>query len=437
MLRPERLVAVVSLPDGVVINKWFRGAAPRYVKGGWLVFRQPGELDGYPDHTLYAAPFDVDRLDVTGQPRALQEEVLYNEGGSEASAFDVAVESGALLYVPPRPRVEAAELVWLDRQGQPKPLGFGRQDFLNPTLDPEERRVAVQILKGQQGSLQVYNLAPPSSIPLAPSHNVRGQMAWSRNGKWLLFPSRLPQGVPRLHRVPATGGAPEQLGSPAGDQGYDNSPSVLDNDVLFHRQIAGGLVALFKVSLNPPWNAEKYLSGSGAFQLANPRIHPRGLFVAYESTKYGADTQVRLCLYNTPERCVEFSGTKPEWSPDGSALYYRAEGAVLRVPVSPQSVDKLPELGTAQQVLDLNRLGADPEFNYAVYGPSRDGQRFLAVKRPKPPREEDQLFYVSNWIETLPREMPGWLVMNAAHVGMLAVILAVIFGGLYLYLRKR
>src|SRR4029450_7777060 len=58
MLLPDRELAVVSLVDGTITRRLFRGirnSTPRYVKGGWLVFRRVGTADR-PSYSLYAAP---------------------------------------------------------------------------------------------------------------------------------------------------------------------------------------------------------------------------------------------------------------------------------------------------------------------------------------------------------------------------------------------
>ena len=105
MLLGERKIAIVSLQTGEIIRRLFEGATPQYTQDGFLVFRS-GEI-------LYSAPFDVERLDVTGAPLPVLTGVSYNGGGSETSAFGVS-RTGALVYVPPIPAAEDAELVWLD-----------------------------------------------------------------------------------------------------------------------------------------------------------------------------------------------------------------------------------------------------------------------------------------------------------------------------------
>ena len=207
-----------------------------------------------------------------------------------------------------------------------------------------------------------------------------------------------------MHRVPVTGGEAEELASTAEDKRYDQWPSVSGSDVLFLRQV-GGSHEIWKVSLNPPWHPVRFLGGP--INVTDSRIHPNGLYVAYVSNEVDKlAKQVMLRSYKTPDlyHMRVSPGVAPDWSPDGGTLYYRKARAVWRVRVIPGSGDQSPQLGTPEQVLDLSKLG-DAEFAIGVVGPSPDGQRFLAVKKPRSSREGNQLVYVPTWAEWVAREM--------------------------------
>jgi Tol biopolymer transport system component len=119
------------------------------VDGGWLVFRRSTRL--------YAAPFDVDQLDMTGEARPVFADVSFNDAGSQTSAFALS-RTGALVYVPaPQPR-EAAQLTWIDRRGREEPAAGERQDYSWPTLDPRGERIAVHITRSDQTDLWVYDI---------------------------------------------------------------------------------------------------------------------------------------------------------------------------------------------------------------------------------------------------------------------------------------
>ncbi len=150
-VQEEPTLAIVSLTTGEVIRRWTIGSSPQYadVDGGWLVFRRSTRL--------YAAPFDLDRLDMTGEARPVFADVSFNEAGSQTSAFALS-RTGALVYVPPPPPREAAQLTWLDSRGGEEPAAGDKQDYSWPTLDPRGERIAVHITRSDQTDLWVYDI---------------------------------------------------------------------------------------------------------------------------------------------------------------------------------------------------------------------------------------------------------------------------------------
>jgi hypothetical protein len=231
MRLPDREVVVVSLADGTVIRELAPGTYPRYLPEGWVVFRRASRL--------YAAPFDLQTLALSGEPRAVFEGVPFNPGGSETSSFDLSA-TGDLFYTPPLPRVEAAQLSWLTRAGGLEPVAELRQDYDRPLLDPEGRRIAVSIAKGGDSDLWVYEIASKTWAQLTHGLTTFDYLVWSPDGKWIVFSSKTTPS-PRLYRVASSGGEPLELTSTA-EYGafkvaYDVATSVYGNTVVFYRQV--------------------------------------------------------------------------------------------------------------------------------------------------------------------------------------------------------
>jgi serine/threonine-protein kinase len=96
------------------------GANARYVATGHLLYMKSG--------TLMAVPFDVAKLQVTGDPVALLEDVMQavntpNSNDETGAGQFVVSSSGTLAYVPGglHPNRDSA-LVWVDRKGKAQPL---------------------------------------------------------------------------------------------------------------------------------------------------------------------------------------------------------------------------------------------------------------------------------------------------------------------------
>ena len=127
-------ISLVSLQTGE-IRTLIDGSTPRYVDEGFLVFRKL--------ETLYAVPFDLKGLNVAGDPQSVEDGVSFNPGNG-ASAFDIS-RGGTLVYVPAPAIAPDAALVWVDRQGQTKPVVGDPRPFRRASLDPTGRRIAVHV----------------------------------------------------------------------------------------------------------------------------------------------------------------------------------------------------------------------------------------------------------------------------------------------------
>ena len=79
-------IAVLDLATGEQ-EVLLPGSYPRYVPTGHIVYGADG--------TLYAVPFDLDRLEVTGSPVPLLEDVV--TGGAGVAHFSLSAD-GALVY---------------------------------------------------------------------------------------------------------------------------------------------------------------------------------------------------------------------------------------------------------------------------------------------------------------------------------------------------
>ena len=92
----------------------------RYIQTGYLVY---GRHDG---QTLFAVPFDLESLDVTGDPVPVLEPVTVYDGG--ATQFAVA-QNGTALYVPSTVTGER-ELVELGTDGSEQVLPIAAGDLV-------------------------------------------------------------------------------------------------------------------------------------------------------------------------------------------------------------------------------------------------------------------------------------------------------------------
>lgn len=134
-----------------------------------------------------------------------------------------------------------------------------------------------------------------------------------------------------------------------------------------------------------------------------PSLSPDERFMAYVSDESGRREVYVRDMTGSGRRVSVSSegGDEPVWSPRGNEIFYRRGAQMIAVPVDAK--DDLT-LG-APSVLFNVPFDVDPFNSDATnYDVTKDGQRFLMVRRASDPRRADQqLNVVVNWSEELKR----------------------------------
>jgi serine/threonine-protein kinase len=152
----------------------------RYLRSGHLLYVHDG--------TLFAVPFDVDRLAVTGAPVPVVEGATTNVNGGGAQ-FAVS-DGGTLVYVAGRDTAGVAPIRWLDRAGKTSLLRSNPSDWTNPSFSPDGRKLAVDIFDGTQTDVWIYEWERDtlSRLTFDPADDVRP--VWTSDGRRIVFGSR-------------------------------------------------------------------------------------------------------------------------------------------------------------------------------------------------------------------------------------------------------
>src|SRR5207244_3441159 len=131
--RTDVHIVVQSLKTGerrVLIRGGDAKDQARYVPTGYLVYSQNG--------TLLAAPFDTRRLELTGTPMPVVEDIAKDISGQFSFS-----RLGSLVYIPRAPRGGSRTLVWVDRKGVAQSLPVPPHRYWQPRFSPDGRRLAV------------------------------------------------------------------------------------------------------------------------------------------------------------------------------------------------------------------------------------------------------------------------------------------------------
>jgi Tol biopolymer transport system component len=377
----EAQIVVQLLESGERKILWTGGSDARYVPTGHLVYAL--------EDVLFAVPFDLANLEVTGGPVPIVEDVM-TAAGTGAAQFSFS-DTGSLVYVPEdSEQAPVRTLVWVSRQGAATPLTETRRAYRHPRISPDGERLAVTI----QGDIWVLELARDTLTRLTFEGGYRP--IWTPDGETVTFGSGPSAGTGlNIFSKPVDGSAEaEQLTS---SEAIPSSWSP-DGKMLVFRETtgrgSGRNVGVLRLDGEP-----EIVLGT-EFRELHPVLSPDGRWLAYTSDESGR-TEVYVQPFPEPgEKSLVSTegGSEPMWNPHGGELFYRNGDGMWSVAVSTE-----PAFRAAKPVLLFEgEFELDPwSSNYDV---APDGRRFVMIRRGED--ADQQLNVVLNWFEELKRLVP-------------------------------
>jgi len=158
------------------------GTFPHYISSGphgHLLFSRAA--------TLFATPFDAERLEVIGEPTAVLEGV--RSGGLNGSAQYAVSTSGTLIYARGGSFGSKLALTRADRSGVTTMLSADPAEFSDPHLSPDETLLAVTIGVGTGRNVHVFDLERGTMSRLTFDGIVNLSPIWSPDGQRIAFTS--------------------------------------------------------------------------------------------------------------------------------------------------------------------------------------------------------------------------------------------------------
>jgi eukaryotic-like serine/threonine-protein kinase len=405
-------VAVRSLATGEQKVLLTGAADARYAPSGHIVFMRNG--------TLMGVAFDLERLEVTGEPVALIEEVMHavnsaSIGTDSGAGQFVIAPQGTLVHatggIVPQPR---RALVWMSRDGSSERLPIAVDAYYSPRISPIDERVAV--FTSVLGVPRVWVIHPDSTRNAITTPQERGAYGiWTRDGRDIVFTTGSRMDDIYRKRADGTGGA-QRLH----DGEYETMASSWTADgklaIVETHPDTNDDIAIVDVGRS---NQPTHLLTSVSREFYRfPELSPDGRWLAYTSN-VSARPEVYVQPYPGPGRAVPVSangGVAPAWRADGKELFYLRPplvGSDSRLTIVAVNVGDSndPEVfvpggsrALFQESSEIRFAVTTPTRNYDV---TSDGTKFLMVQQLEtPPEPPARIVLVQNWFEELKRLVP-------------------------------
>jgi eukaryotic-like serine/threonine-protein kinase len=393
------------------------GFGPRYSPSGHIVYANAG--------SLYAIPFNLKALEVTGLPVKVIDGVQMSTN-TGAADFDVSA-TGDLAYVPGVAEGGERTLVWVDRKGNADAVSLPPRSYLFPRISPDGKSIVVEV-EGATHNLYSYDLGRTVLTQLT-TDGLSHAPLWMPDGQNICYRS-WKAGTMTMWSMPADQSRQGERLTTVGARQSAVSVSP-DGRYLAYNQMAdmtsaGGMAAggmaddggggessmgtgtdIWILPLTGTDRIPRVFKQS-TFDEASAKFSPDGKWVAYCTNRTGR-SEVYVEPWPGPGMRIQLSsdgGTDPLFSRNGREIFYRNGDKMMVVQVSMAaqfSAGPPTVLWSGHYSLGLSSSCGPPGVSSANYDVSADGQRFLMVKDQAEDAGSTSLIVVLHWADELRR----------------------------------
>ena len=353
--------------------------------------------------TLFAAPFDLGNLEMTGSPAPVVQEVDWNIGNGGAG-FSFS-DTGNLVYVRGDSTVPEYPVVWVDRDGGTMPLLEERGSYANPRLSPDGTRLSLTVLRDGNWDVWVYDLERGVSTRLTFEDSVDTEQIWSPDGEYLIFSSDR-NGPDNLYRKRSDGSG--ELERVAEGESLQWASSWSRDGRFVTYVTATAALDLWVAPADGEGTPELFLSTP--FAESDGAFSPDGRWLAYASDESG-----RTEIYVRPFppgggkwQVSDGGGGYPRWSGDGRELFYRTDEGVMVASVA--GTDDTFRAGKPRPALEGSFRGGTGGLAlagnvFADWEVTPDGRRFIMFPSVDESGQVEHLHVtlITHWFDELRR----------------------------------
>jgi Tol biopolymer transport system component len=387
-----------TLVQGGFFGRYIHGSDPVQ---GHLIYMHGG--------TLFAAPMDIKRLELTGPALPVLEGVANrNSNGLAHVAF---TNSGTVVFVPGSTSTTQGSLSWLDSAGNKQVLPAAPSNaYIYPRISPDGLRIAVLIQDASGINLVTYEWAQNRMTRLTFFKRIGVYFpVWTPDGKHIAFELLSAElSGPGIYWMRSDGaGEAQQLVAGQNLVAYSFSP---DGKRLAYSQYIGTDYGIWTVPLDladpehsKAGKPELFLGSKST--LAAPAFSPDGRWIAYSSGDARREIFVRP--FPGPGGQWQISNTggeRPVWSRDGRNLFYQGGKGGSEIMVAPYGVR-----GDSFEAGQPRPWSEKPVQNANGFDMASDGKRSVVVTLSSGANRAElqtQVTFLLNFADELRRKVP-------------------------------
>ena len=374
-----RRVMAVNLASGEV-RLLANNAQGASFAGGQLVYYWAG--------AIWAAPFDEHKLAILGNAVQVASGVAEDNYVGQASAST----NGVLAYAPGQVGNLTRNLYSVSRSGAEQKIDVPAADYVDPSISPDGKRVAIAIRHVSEQNLAVYERDRGVLMRIVANGALNNAPVWTPDGKDLLFDAIGPSQKRGIYRVAADGSSAPQL--------------VRETAISSHVTAVAGSYAAVMVN-DPATSSDLWLLSLGNQYDMRPfkqtpaaerqgALSPDGHWIAYASNESGR-SEIYVEPVPGPGGRWQISvdgGEQPRWARNAREIFYRNGTKMMSAAVQIQTTF------AAAKPVELFDHKFDRGGSVGGYDVAPDGQTFVMTRSEQANPTEVRV--VVGWSEEHP-----------------------------------
>jgi len=396
----ETRIVAQSLETGRRTTLVPKASDGRYLATGHLLYVSDG--------VALAAPFDVDRVAITGGATPVIEGVRMGNGRAQLAISD----TGTLVYVPGP--ITAGITGWkvarVSRQGGITVLPIPPSAFSSVRMSRDGQRLALGSNDGKEAVVSIYDIGSAARPRRLTFHGRNQYPVWSDDGEYVAFQSDRDGDVAVFRQRANGSGVAERLTRP--ESGAVHTPEFWspDGSRLLYSVTKDDRTTLWSLTLSDRRAVPLSAITSPATSLPGVTLSHDGRWMAYTSREGRTTSAVFVQPFpptGTPYQISrdEDDGHHPVWSGDSRELIF-TPGSGTRISVVPVTLGSSFSFG-AETVL-LRPFRNSVPSTVRTYDVAGNGD-FIALVDPATDDTSgttDRLRVVLNWTEQVSRRVP-------------------------------
>jgi serine/threonine-protein kinase len=399
--------------EAVSLTDWSRkivvrgGVSPHYLPSGHLVYMSRG--------TLWAVPFDPDKLETRGSAVPILDDVQFN-GGSGIANLSFS-GNGALVYlqgtevIPGFMNPLPARLDWIDASGKRSPFTARTAPFSRPRFSSDGKRLAISITEQASRDQWIYDLQQDRWTKITFGGLSITTPVFVAGGRYVVFGSGGDnRGVSGIYWTRSDGaGQPEVLIDIRGIP-FVWSYSAALKRVAYHTGNTNSQIYTFPVTEESgQLNAgQPELFFQSQFSEQMPSFSPDGRWLAYATNKSGRN-EVKVRAFPPPPsgQAAEWpvsvnGGDNPHWLPTTNELLYQTGDEIMSVRYTVKGGEFLVD----QPRVRVDKLDRRASQNWG-WDLSPDGRiAALTSIETAEPEPKPAVVFLLNFFDELRRRVP-------------------------------